>query len=306
MRSAPTALKNWLDSLTGRASCWRCDLITLTVLDPVTSYYWTTAEFDIPYNTHTYRANGGTYAPGITRSKYTMAKGLAVDTLDLTLISAANSAFLIGGKSMGLLAAQGYFDGGRVSIAHAISPTPGDITTYGVIDPWFEGPVASVDPEPMAVKIRLKSQLEKANVPLPRNVLMPACNNSVYDAGCTLNKTTWSDTGAAFGTPTTITVISADATIMAKATGYYSHGVMTFTSGANNGVRRVVSTSSRASSSPHYCTFTFVEPWPTAPAAADTFTVYPGCSRTAYTCKHQFDNLANFRGFPYLPAPEGS
>ena len=33
----------------------------------------------------------------------------------------------------------------------------------------------------------------------------------------------------------------------------------------------------------------------------DTFTAYPGCDRYFSTCKESFNNVVNFRGFPYIP-----
>ena len=29
--------------------------------------------------------------------------------------------------------------------------------------------------------------------------------------------------------------------------------------------------------------------------------VYAGCDKTPQTCKNKFNNLQNFRGFPYIP-----
>jgi uncharacterized phage protein (TIGR02218 family) len=45
-------------------------------------------------------------------------------------------------------------------------------------------------------------------------------------------------------------------------------------------------------------------PLPAAPATGDAFTVYAGCDHTPATCSARFANLANFRGFPYVPPPQ--
>jgi hypothetical protein len=50
--------------------------------------------------------------------------------------------------------------------------------------------------------------------------------------------------------------------------------------------------------------FALTQPLPYAPAAGDTFVVYPGCDKSQRTCQIKFGNLANFGGFPYVPAPE--
>jgi uncharacterized phage protein (TIGR02218 family) len=47
-----------------------------------------------------------------------------------------------------------------------------------------------------------------------------------------------------------------------------------------------------------------VYPLPNAPAAGDTFTAAQGCDHTMATCKDQFNNLSNFRGYPFVPPPQ--
>jgi len=45
-------------------------------------------------------------------------------------------------------------------------------------------------------------------------------------------------------------------------------------------------------------------PLPATPAAGDAFTVAFGCDHTRGTCQGRFNNLANFRGFPFVPPPQ--
>jgi hypothetical protein len=45
-------------------------------------------------------------------------------------------------------------------------------------------------------------------------------------------------------------------------------------------------------------------PLPFAPTTGDAFTVAFGCNHTQATCQGTFNNLANFRGFAYVPPPE--
>jgi uncharacterized phage protein (TIGR02218 family) len=45
-------------------------------------------------------------------------------------------------------------------------------------------------------------------------------------------------------------------------------------------------------------------PLQSLPATGDTFTVYQGCDHTPGTCSSKFNNLPNFRGFPYVPPPQ--
>ena len=41
-----------------------------------------------------------------------------------------------------------------------------------------------------------------------------------------------------------------------------------------------------------------------APSTGDGFTVAFGCDHTRGTCQSRFANLANFRGFPFVPPPQ--
>jgi hypothetical protein len=80
-------------------------------------------------------------------------------------------------------------------------------------------------------------------------------------------------------------------------TGYFSQGVMTFTSGANAGLSRVVA---------NYDTggiLTVVPQFPNAIAEGDEFVAVAGCSKTSTQCYAKFNNLLNFAGFPYIPIP---
>ena len=45
-------------------------------------------------------------------------------------------------------------------------------------------------------------------------------------------------------------------------------------------------------------------PLPSAVTTGDGFTVAMGCDHTRGTCQNRFANLANFRGFPFVPPPQ--
>lgn len=48
-------------------------------------------------------------------------------------------------------------------------------------------------------------------------------------------------------------------------------------------------------------TIYLIESMPYDVEGGDSFTIYAGCDRRAYTCKNRFNNFPNFRGFPNLP-----
>jgi uncharacterized phage protein (TIGR02218 family) len=78
----------------------------------------------------------------------------------------------------------------------------------------------------------------------------------------------------------------------------FQQGSITFTSGVNAGVTATVGSAVASTS------LTLLYPLESVPAAGDGFTVYFGCDHTPGTCHSKFNNLANFRGFPYVPPPQ--
>lgn len=74
-------------------------------------------------------------------------------------------------------------------------------------------------------------------------------------------------------------------------------GLLTWTSGANNGAKMEIHSVS-------VNTIVLVLPMGYDIAVGDTYTVYPGCDKLLSTCKTVFGNVLNFRGFPYIPGPD--
>ena len=82
--------------------------------------------------------------------------------------------------------------------------------------------------------------------------------------------------------------------------GYFSQGVITFTSGALTGLSYVVAQYLTGGS------IQLVIGTLVAPSAGDTFQICPGCDKSQSTCLIKFSNLTNFSGNPYIPVPETS
>lgn len=83
---------------------------------------------------------------------------------------------------------------------------------------------------------------------------------------------------------------------------WFSQGVLTWTSGPATGTKIDVKQHTRADSG-----VITIELW-NAPAfeiaLGWTFTITAGCQLTATMCKAKFNNLTNFRGFPYMPGAD--
>lgn len=76
--------------------------------------------------------------------------------------------------------------------------------------------------------------------------------------------------------------------------GYYDFGVLTFTSGLNNGLSYEI----RAYVPGQFALF--LQP-SYAVIVGDTYSIKAGCDLSFGTCKTKFNNVINFHGEPYLP-----
>jgi uncharacterized phage protein (TIGR02218 family) len=84
----------------------------------------------------------------------------------------------------------------------------------------------------------------------------------------------------------------------AYANDWFTRGLITWLSGANEGRKAEVKLHSKAGSA------VTIELWqrlsePIAPG--DTFRIVAGCDKQFSTCRTKFDNVPNFRGFPHVP-----
>lgn len=280
-----TASGGLIALLNSGAPFFMADLVTISMVDS-TVLRWTGADTDLVSDGNTFSSQG----PLIKRTGTRVVRGLEVDTLTLTLLAGESTQIL--GIPLPLAAHNGAFDGATVTLERVFMPTWGDTSLGSIV--MFEGNVAAVDPTPTDVRLVAKSELEKLNQPIPRNLFMPKCNHALYGAGCGVVKATYQVTGTATGTPTTTSIPSA----RGEAADYFRLGVLVMTSGQAAGSRRAVKAFSGG-------TFTPDIPLPVAPAAGDTFTVFPGCDHStgAQGCT-KFANLNRFRGYPFVPRPE--
>ena len=86
---------------------------------------------------------------------------------------------------------------------------------------------------------------------------------------------------------------------MRNVANFYDLGSITFTSGLNAGAIRTISDQVGNTN-----TLKIYPPLPVAPSVGDAVSVIPGCDKTQNQCLTKFKNIAQFGGFPYVPAPE--
>jgi uncharacterized phage protein (TIGR02218 family) len=119
----------------------------------------------------------------------------------------------------------------------------------------------------------------------------PECRHDLGDAQCGVNLVPLTVTGAV----TSVTDVArfADSS-RAEADDYFNGGLLTWTSGANTGLKFEIKGFSSAA-------FAL---WLSAPftiQVGDAYSAVPGCDKRLATCRDRYNKVVNFGGFPYLP-----
>ena len=135
------------------------------------------------------------------------------------------------------------------------------------------------------------SDLVLLDIDMPRNVYQANCQHVLYDANCGVASGTHASQGTV-GAGSTQTLIE-----WSSANASFQQGTVTFTSGANTGATSTIKAAGAG-------WLQLVDPLPNAPGAGDAFTASFGCDHTMATCESRFNNLSQFRGFPFVPPPQ--
>lgn len=274
-----------------------CDLVTITpVFGSVIRL--TDADVDITLSGNTYYHN--TYQ--FKRSNTKIHIGLQVDEMDFTIFDIGSN--LINTHTLYQSCVNGYFDNAQIKVERLFNCYGSTISDLYKL--WmFEGNVSAANPSRYEIKLKVKSEIEKLNLPTPRNLYQPTCVNTLFDTNCGLNSATYIKDGT-IGTVTSATLFQATLATTPTA-NYYDLGYITCTSGANNGVKRSIKTQTGTTT----VTLTLFYPLPYTPTAADTFTILPGCSKLYVATSPnpemgctKYSNTAKFRGFDYIPRNE--
>lgn len=310
MKSAPSGL---VGLLAGGAFVF-CDLYVFTLVTGEVLRY-TTADVDVVYGGHTYSSalffdQSGNKAVGHWKT------GLDVDTwtvyvMPVEVDPVTGAAFPVTIGSVGWLAAVagGALDGATVDIHRAYwpawpqpwtSPLPAysdGSGTYVIVD-YFAGRVAGCDLMRNQAVITVNSWLDQFQLSMPRNTWQSSCRHTLFDAGCTLNATSFVGSGI-------VTTVSNQATFqtnLSQAAGYFSLGRLVWSSGLNAGFARTVRYYYGGGSA--LGGILLIAPMPFTIQGGDAFTIYPGCDKTLATCTGTFNNAVNFGGQDLIPPPE--
>lgn len=85
--------------------------------------------------------------------------------------------------------------------------------------------------------------------------------------------------------------------------GYFAQGVITFTSGVNNGLSRTIWGYTLVGSNN---VIYVVPPFPQSPGAGDSFNALSGDDKRSSTCANKYANFANYLGFDFIPSPDST
>lgn len=287
MRAASNALVNYINMLRAEpdaqaivADCYTFTLITGLILT------YTNADVPVTLNSYVYAANS-ILVDGL---KFKCAAGLEVDQQQITISARATDT--VGGVVFLQALRNGVFDGCAIQRERAFLNSWSRTDTANPIGSviLFKGRIGTIDSiGRTSAQVTVNSDLVLLDLQMPRNVYSPACQHVLYDSGCTLIKN-------AFGTAGTVGAGSTGSIINWSGTSAnFLQGTITFSSGINAGV------SANVKSAIAGVSLSLSFPLLNAPSAGDGFTVYFGCDHTISTCTTKFNNLANFRGFPFIP-----
>ncbi len=256
------------------------------VMEP-TYYRYCSWDRDVEYDGETWLSNSLL----IERDKVRSVVGLEVDRMQVRVF--ASNDMEIGGLPFMQACQLGLLDGATIKLDRAYFDVDGML--MGIIDSFFYGRASVAKVSRSTAELEVASYLELLNVNMPRSVYQPGCQNTLYDSGCTLSQTAYSREATVLsGSTTTSLNLSLGA---GTYDGVFSLGGLLGIVGANSHVLRTVKSWDGN-------TAVLVSPLAHAPVVGDTFQIWPGCDKTQNTCDKGFDNLVNFRGFPYIPQPE--
>jgi uncharacterized phage protein (TIGR02218 family) len=253
--------------------CWRVARKDGTVLG------FTDHDRDLLIDGVTYKA-----ATGFTTTAIEDQLGLAVSNLD---VDGALSSAAITEDDLNA----GLYDDAAVTIMRVNWQ---DVSQRVVLRSGFLGQVTRGETSFSAELRGLAAKLDQS----AGRIFQRTCAWELGDARCRI------DLGAPahHGSGTIASVISnfdfTASGIGSFASGVFSRGKITWSSGDNAGLEIEVKSHSQGSPNSRLSLFL---PMPRPMQVGDAFTITAGCDKTPATCRDRFANVVNFGGFPHMP-----
>jgi uncharacterized phage protein (TIGR02218 family) len=231
------------------------------------------------------------YAPqtGLAASEARDTLGLAVDTVD---VEGALSSDDISDEDI----AAGLYDGATVETLLVNWREPDD---FVLLRKATVGKITRSDGRFVAELESLVHSLDRPN----GRYVSRTCDAELGDARCGFDPDHPDFTGIG-----TVTAHEAPSMLIITGldgfdAGWFAHGVLTWTAGANAGRAERVEEHRKDAAG---ATLMLRPGSGIVVAAGDTFSVVAGCDKKFSTCKAKFANALNFRGFPHLPGNDAA
>lgn len=266
------------------------ELLTVTKLSGVVWRFASTVD-SVVDGTTVYLGSGNSGGLLWSRQKLTFKQGIELSECVLTI--QARPADRINALTVAAALRARIWDDATLLLSRAYFDETGLLR--GVL-PRYQGQTAPMQMKDGNIELTLKPPSQMLNRAVPP-VYQAACRNTLFDAGCGVNRAAYTGSSSVQAGSTTALVQAVD---YHAPIGQLPGGVLTFTSGTLNGIARTI-----RGQSGDPVALSFFQPFPTAPAAGDTFTLSPGCDRSlgAGGCA-KFSNRLRFRGTPFIPLPE--
>ncbi len=285
MKPAPSALVAALNALrpTSDAPLLAADCFTIWLASGAALTY---TDLDIPValNGYSYLSNSVL----ISGLRYRASCGVNVDSQQVSIFARASDT--IGGIPFLQAVQQGLLDGAEIQRERVFFSSWGAAPIGSVV--LFKGRVAQIDAiGRTSAQVTVASDLVLLDVDMPRNVYQANCQHVLYSAQC----------GVVAGAYSAIGAVAAGSTASlidwAGATSAFQQGTITFTSGPNTGATATIKSAGSG-------WLQLVYPLPNTPVVGDGFSASYGCDHTMASCQSRFNNLSQFRGFPFVPPPQ--
>lgn len=218
---------------------------------------------------------------GYTRSAIHAIADLSVDNLDIE--SALNSDTL----SADDLRA-GLWDGAEVEIFFVNWQ---DLTQGKII--LKRGTIGHVELQDAVFKAELRGMTQQLQQQIVE-LFTPDCRADLGDNRCKVNLTALTVIGTVTAATDRYGFTDSART---EAASYWNGGLVTWTSGVNQGRKIEIGSFSGG-------VFSLYLPVPGVIAVGDAYSLQPGCDKSFTTCKNRYSNGNNFRGEPYIPGSD--
>lgn len=273
MKSLPAGLQTMLAS--GASTLCHCWLLTRT--DGV-KLGFTDHDLDLTFDGVTYEA-----LAGITAGNINQTDGLNIDTVDVA--GALQSDYLNEADLAG-----GLYDNAALTLYLV------DWSDTDNRDVEFAGSIGQVERTLDSFKAEMRGLANALNQTTGR-LYSKTCDADLGDARCTVDLTSATFKGNGAVTAATSNANFSASGLDSYADGFFSRGLVTWATGANAGAAMEV----KLHVNDGTVSFSLWESMAYDIGVGDTFAVTAGCDKSAQTCKSKFDNVANFRGFPFIP-----